>query len=144
MTWWGWMVLGTVILGAELFVIDAEFYLVFLGASAIVVGLTSMLGVVMPEWLEWLAFATLSLISMFTFRKSLYRKIHGDLPDVRESVTGELVTIANDLAPGADARTTLRGTEWTIRNVGTEMIPSGARVTVMKIEGLILHVSRDD
>ena len=143
MTWWGWMVLGAVLLGAELFAIDAEFYLVFLGASAIVVGISSMLGVVMPEWLEWIVFAALSLISMFTFRKSIYNKVHGDLPDVRESVAGELITIDDDLAPGTDARARLRGTEWTIRNVGTQTIPGGSRATVIKTDGLVLHVSTD-
>ena len=34
MTWWAWMILGAVLLGAELFAVDAQFYLVFLGVSA--------------------------------------------------------------------------------------------------------------
>ena len=33
MTWWGWMILGAVLFGAELFAVDAQFYLVFLGLS---------------------------------------------------------------------------------------------------------------
>ena len=33
MTWWSWMVLGAVLLGVELFAIDAQFYLVFLGIA---------------------------------------------------------------------------------------------------------------
>ena len=45
MTWWSWMVLGALLLGAELFAIDAQFYLVFLGVSAILVGLASLLGI---------------------------------------------------------------------------------------------------
>jgi membrane protein implicated in regulation of membrane protease activity len=72
MTWWGWMILGAVLLGAELFAIDAQFYLVFLGISAALVGLAGMVGIAMPEWAQWTAFASLSLIAFFTFRKSLY------------------------------------------------------------------------
>ena len=34
MAWWSWMVLGAVLLAAELFAVDAQFYLVFLGVSA--------------------------------------------------------------------------------------------------------------
>ena len=60
MTWWSWMVLGALLLGAELFAIDAQFYLVFLGVSAVLVGLTSLFGIVMPEWAQWMAFAALS------------------------------------------------------------------------------------
>jgi membrane protein implicated in regulation of membrane protease activity len=37
MIWWQWIVLGTFVLASEMFV-DAEFYLVFLGISAVVVG----------------------------------------------------------------------------------------------------------
>ena len=35
MTWWGWMILGAVLFGAELFAVDAQFYVVFLGVSVI-------------------------------------------------------------------------------------------------------------
>ena len=75
MTWWAWMVLGLVLLGFELFAVDAQFYLVFLGVSAALVGLAGMLGISVPEWAQWLAFATLSLFFFFTFRRTLYRKI---------------------------------------------------------------------
>lgn len=37
MTWWSWMILGAVILGAELFAIDAQFYLVFPGISVAII-----------------------------------------------------------------------------------------------------------
>ena len=48
MTWWAWMILGAVLFGAELFAIDAQFYLVFLGLSAAIVGLMSLVGIAMP------------------------------------------------------------------------------------------------
>ncbi len=38
MAWWAWLVLGIGLLGVEMFVIDAQFYLVFIGLSAAVVG----------------------------------------------------------------------------------------------------------
>ena len=31
MAWWGWCVFGVALLGVELFAVDAQFYLVFLG-----------------------------------------------------------------------------------------------------------------
>ena len=42
MTWWMWMTLGAFLLGAELFAIDVQFYLVFLGVSAALVGLAGL------------------------------------------------------------------------------------------------------
>ena len=51
MPWWGWLVMAAALLAVELFVIDAQFYLVFLGVSAAVVGLMVTLGsTIVPAW----------------------------------------------------------------------------------------------
>jgi membrane protein implicated in regulation of membrane protease activity len=143
MTWWGWMVLGAVLLGAELVAIDLQFYLVFLGISAALVGLASMLGVVMPEWAQWSAFATLSLISFFTFRKSLYEKIRGGAVGFRENLSGDSINIEEDLAAGSESRVEFRGTKWTVRNIGNDTISAGTRARVVKAVGLTLHVEAE-
>lgn len=143
MTWWSWMVLGAVLLGAELFAIDAQFYLVFLGVSAALVGLASLFGIVMPEWMQWTVFALLSLISFFTFRKALYEKIRGGAVGFRETLSGNTVNIKVDLAVGAEARTEFRGTKWTVKNVGAATITAGSRARVVKSEGLTLHVEAE-
>jgi membrane protein implicated in regulation of membrane protease activity len=143
MTWWGWMILGAVILGAELFAIDAQFYLVFFGVSAALVGLAEMLGIGMPEWAQWTAFATLSLISFFTFRKSFYEKIRGGAKGFRATMSGDTVNIVEELAAGGEARTEYRGTDWTVRNTGAAVIAAGSRVKVVKVDGLTLHVESE-
>jgi len=143
MTWWGWMILGAILLGAELFAIDAQFYLVFLGVAAALVGAASLFGIVMPEWGQWLAFGLLSLIFMFTFRRSLYATIRGGAKGFRATISGDTVDIIEDLAPGAEARAEYRGTNWTIRNVGSEIIAGGTRAVVVKVDGLTLHVNAE-
>jgi membrane protein implicated in regulation of membrane protease activity len=137
------MIIGAVLLGAELFAVDAQFYLVFLGLSAAIVGLLSLFGVVMPDWVEWTIFAALSLISFFTFRKSLYEKIRGGAEGFRETLSGNTVNILDDLAPGSDARIDFRGTKWTAKNVGDHTIAGGSRARVVKAEGLTLHVEAE-
>ena len=143
MTWWGWMILGAVILGAELFAIDAQFFLVFLGVSAALVGLAEMLGIGMPEWAQWTAFATLSLLSFFTFRKSLYEKIRGGAKGFRPTISGNTVNIVEELAAGDEARAEYRGTNWTVRNTGAAAIVAGSRAKVVKVDGLTLHVEAE-
>ncbi|NJO13497.1 MAG: hypothetical protein HC872_08575, partial [Gammaproteobacteria bacterium] len=64
MPWWGWLVAGIGLLAVEMFGIDAQFYLVFLGVSAILVGVLGLSGLSMPEWGEWLTFAVLSIVTM--------------------------------------------------------------------------------
>ena len=143
MTWWTWMILGAVLLGAELFAVDAQFYLVFLRVSAALVGFAALFGVVMPEWGQWLAFALVSLFCFFTFRRTLYSKIRGGGEGYRASIAGESVHILEDLEPGADGRTEFRGSKWTVHNVGSTRISGGTRATVTAVDGLTLHVNGD-
>jgi membrane protein implicated in regulation of membrane protease activity len=144
MTWWAWLILGAVLFGAEMIAIDAQFFLVFLGLSAALVGLAGMLGLVMPEWAQWLVFAALSLVSMFTFRRSFYEKIRGDVAGFREGVAGESLIILQDLAPGSEARAGFRGADWTVVNAGSTNIPGGTRARILRSEGLTLYISADD
>ena len=90
MTWWAWMILGAVLLGAELFAVDAQFYLVFLGVSAAVVGLGVLFGITMPEWVQWLAFAVISVIFFVTFRKALYVKLRSGGQGYEQQVDARL------------------------------------------------------
>ena len=143
MTWWSWMVLGAVLLGAELFAIDAQFYLVFLGVSAALVGLAGLFGIAMPEWAQWVAFAILSLVFFFSFRKSLYEKIRGGAIGFRENLLGDMVRVETDLAAGAEARIEYRGTKWTAKNIGSDTIAGGSKARVVKADGLTLHVEAE-
>jgi membrane protein implicated in regulation of membrane protease activity len=144
MAWWSWMVLGAVLLALELFAGDAQFYLVFLGVSAALVGLASLFGIAIPEWGQWLAFASLSLVFFFTFRRTLYKKIRGGGEDYPEdTLTGESIDLTADLEPGKEVRTQYRGSNWTVRNVGDEVIAGGSRARIVKADGLTLHVNTE-
>lgn len=143
MTWWAWLILGAVLFGAELFAIDAQFYLVFLGLSAAVVGLLTLAGLDSPEWMEWLIFAAFALVSMFAFRRSLYEKMRGNAPGFPESLGGEYVTVPADLEAGAHGRASFRGSDWTVVNDGESRIPAGGRARILRNDGLTLYVSAD-
>ena len=143
MAWWSWIILGAILLGAEMAVIDAQFYLVFIGVSAGLVGLAGLLGIVMPEWVQWLAFASMALIFMFSFRRAMYEKIHGGVVGFDNPLTGRTLTITSNLSPGGTTRVKHRGSEWTVVNVGESDIAKGSTATVVEIDGLTLHISAD-
>jgi len=143
MTWWAWMILGTVLLGAELFAVDAQFYLVFLGVSAAIVGLATLFGVTMPEWGQWLAFAIVSVIFFVTFRKALYTKIRGGGEGFENKIAGESVKVSGDIAPGDRGRAEYRGSNWNIHNVGESPISAGSHAKVVEVDGLTLKVEAE-
>ena len=143
MTWWAWMILGAVLLGAELFAVDAQFYLVFLGVSAAVVGLATLFGITMPEWGQWLAFAIVSVIFFVTFRKTLYEKLRSGGQGYEQKYLGEIVTVGDEVAPGGRGRAQYRGSDWNIQNVGDSPITAGAHAKVVEVDGLTLKVEAE-
>lgn len=141
MQWWGWLVLGAVLLGAEMFVLDAQFYLVFLGISAGLVGLLGLIGIDLPEWAEWLAFAALSIVTMLAFRQRLYQLVRNRTGKVEERLNlGDRVTVPVRLEPGQTCRVDYRGSSWTARNADRHIIEAGREAIITQIEGLTLHV----
>jgi membrane protein implicated in regulation of membrane protease activity len=140
MAWWSWIIIGTLLLGAELFAIDAQFYLIFIGAGAIVVGLVGMLGIDLPVWLQWLSFAALSIAAMLTIRRQLYLRLRKRPLGKVDGDADQLVRIPDELAPGKSMRIEYRGSGWTALNVGERLIPAGEEVRIESVEGLTLRV----
>lgn len=143
MTWWAWMILGAVILGAELFAVDAQFYLVFLGVSAALVGLATLFGLQLPEWGQWMAFAVVSLFFFLTFRKALYDKIRGGGEGYQQRYVGEIVEVSEEIASGARGRAQYRGSDWNILNIGESPISAGSHAKVVEVDGLTLKVEAE-
>ena len=140
MSWWSWMVIGTLLLGAELFAIDAQFYLIFIGAGAIAVGLTLFLGLDLPVWAQWLAFAVLSLGFMVTIRGKLYTTLRGTKTPLGSGAVGKTIVIPEELPPGRSCRAEFRGSTWQALNIGEEVIPADGPAIIDLVDGLTLHV----
>ena len=140
MTWWAWLIFGLALMGVEMFAIDAAFYLIFIGLAAVCMGLVGLVGITLPMWGQWLAFAVLALVLMVLLRQKLYIKLRGGLPGFDATSVGKLVTIPEDLPAGGETRVRLRGTEWTALNVGDDVIEKGSSVPVISTDGLTLKV----
>ena len=139
---WGWLVVGIGLLGVEMFVIDAEFYLVFIGASAVLVGLLGLAGVSLPDWLQWLTFAALAIVTMVAFRRRLYERLRRQQAPVQERITtGDLVLVSTRLEPGQSCRVDYRGSSWTARNTGGNAIEAGTEARISNVDGLTLHLT---
>ncbi|SRR5258707_8891353 len=143
MHWWAWIAVGAILLGSELAFIDAQFYLVFVGAGAFVVGMLQLAGLGMPVWLQWLIFAVLAATSMLTFRRRIYESMRRRLPAVKGGPAGELVTLPTALPPGETCRLEYRGSSWSAVNAGLGVIAAGSRARIERVDGLTLVVRGD-
>jgi membrane protein implicated in regulation of membrane protease activity len=144
MAWWAWLVLGIGLLGVEMLVIDAQFYLVFIGLSAALVGLLGLFGAELAGWMQWIVFSALSITAMVTFRRRIYEFVRGRGGQVEERLTlGDRVLITARLEPGQSGRVEYRGSSWSARNAGDRPIEAGHEAIIDRVDGLTLHVKAE-
>jgi membrane protein implicated in regulation of membrane protease activity len=139
-TWWSWIIAGAILLGAELALVDAQFYLVLVGTSAIAVGLLALAFPVLGGAGQWAVFGALSIVLMVGFRARIYGYLRGHPPEVATGPAGGKLVLPAALAPGDTCQVEYRGSFWTVCNDGDTAIPAGAHARVTRVHGLTLSV----
>ena len=140
MPWWGWMIVGALLLGSELLIVDAGFYLVFIGIAAALTGLVELAGLGLEPWVQWILFSAIALVLMVFFRKKIYAKLRGSGIGYETGPTGEIVTVEQPLQPGETGRLAYRGTEWTVVNTSDQAFEQGQHVQISSVDGLTLKL----
>ena len=143
MQWWAWITVGALLLGSELTFVNAQFYFVFIGSAALVVGFLDLAGAIPADWLQWSLFALIAIVSLVAFRRRFYERMRRTLPVMNTSPKGEVVILPADLPPGEICRLEFRGSSWNVVNGGSTLIGAGARVRVARVDGLTLVVHGD-
>jgi len=143
MQWWAWIAGGAILLGAELVFVDAQFYLVFVGAAALVVGFSTLSGLTAAVWLQWLIFMTLAAVTMVFFRRRIYDRLRRNLPVMKSGPAGGTVIVTEALEPGATCRLEYHGSSWSAVNAGRRVIEAGSRARIERVDGLTLMVHGD-
>jgi len=140
MPWWGWMIIGALLFGSELLIVDAGFYLVFIGIAAALTGLVGMMDFVLEPWVQWVLFSAIALTAMVLFRKKLYTRLRGSAVGYAVGPAGEIVTVEQTLQPGEKGRLAYRGTEWTVVNTSDQVFEQGQHVQISGVTGLTLNL----
>ena len=138
--WWYWLILGLLLVIAEL-TVAGGFYLVFFGVAAVVVGVLSAFHLAGPMVGQLVLFSTLSVGSLLVFRARLLRWFQFDpqRPSV-DAIVGAVATVVDELSPGGVGRVELRGASWSARNATSMALLRGTRCRVVRVDGLMLHV----
>ena len=136
-----WMIVGLVLLGAEV-AIPGSIVMLFFGIAALIVGAVVAPGTNLPLWAQLALFSVLSVVSLLTLRGPLLRRMQlsGDDLDDIDSLIGATVVVDRDLAPGKSGKAAHRGTSWSVTNAGSEPLRAGQDCRVERVDGLTLYV----
>ncbi len=141
MTWWYWLSMGLVLMALEM-VAPSGFYLMFFGLSALAVGALTGVADVEPEWLQWVLFSGLAVVSLLLFRGPLLARLKTTERKGApvDTMVGEIAMPLDDLLPGGTGKAEVRGSAWTVRNAGQVGILKGQRSRVVRVDGLTLWI----
>ncbi len=137
---WDWLILGTLLLGAELLAPGG--FMLWLGLAAILVGLISFA----IEWAwQWqlVAFAVLAVISLLAWlRIGRRRRPAGKhaLNRRAQTLSGRTFTLDGPIVDGAGT-VHVDDTVWRVRGPDC---PAGSKVRVVGADGALLIVDRVD
>jgi membrane protein implicated in regulation of membrane protease activity len=140
MQWWAWIAVGAVLLGSELAFIDAQFYLVFVGGSALIVGFLAAFGLIPADWMQWALFALLAAFSVIVFRRRIYDRLRRNLPVMRHGPVGDTLVLPAPLQPGESCRLEYCGSSWSATNGGASLIVAGQKARIDRVNGLTLVI----
>jgi membrane protein implicated in regulation of membrane protease activity len=142
MTWWYWLFLGLILAGAEM-AAPGGFYLLFFGIAALVVGALAGFELVVTDWVQWLLFSVLAVVSLLLFRGPLLRMSQQHKTHPVDTMIGETAVLLDHVAPGQTGKAELRGTTWSARNGGASPLAKGQHAAVTKVDGLTLWLKSE-
>ena len=143
MSWWIWILIGLLLVFAEV-VTPGGFYLLFFGIGGLIVGLLALADVAGPAWLQVLLFSVISVCALWLFREKLMQTFQGKAQVPVDSFIGETAHVVDEIAVNGVGKVELRGTSWTARNVGATALSTGGRCLVERVEGLTLFVRAEN
>ena len=91
MDWWMWFVLGFALLMLEM-ATPGGFYFIFFGASAFLVAVLDLTGIIESAWMEWMLFSIFAAGATTLFRQRVLNRFGPRMPE------GEVDTLIGEVA----------------------------------------------
>jgi membrane protein implicated in regulation of membrane protease activity len=139
MDWWIWLLVGLLLLLAEL-VTPGGFYIIFFGVGALVVGILAGFQAAGPPWFQYILFSVVSVVALWLFREKLLQLTRSRSSDGVDNLVGETAVLLEDISANGIGKAEMRGTSWSTRNVGDKPLARGQRCRVERVEGLTIFV----
>ena len=138
--WWIWMALAAVFVVGEMF--TAGFFLLWFGIGAAAAGLMALLGLSFPWQLG--AFVLVSGVLLAASRRFADRFSKKQPPGIgADRFIGLKGLVLEEIDNSANTgQVRLQKEEWRADSDGDEVIPVGARVEVVRLDGTHLVVKR--
>ena len=132
-----WTVLGLLLLIAE--VATLSFILCFIGLGALIVALTTWIGITPSFSSQLIVFSGSSLLLMLLLRKTA-KKLFAGHADAPPDYAGQKVEVVKAIPNGGEGTIRYRGSDWIAFSDTPQTISEGTVVQIETIEGIRVKV----
>lgn len=132
-----WAVVGLLLLIAELATVS--FILCFIGLGALIVALTTWIGLTPTFSTQLIVFTVSSLSLLFLLRKTA-KKLFAGHADVPPDYAGQKVQVIKPIPPGGEGAIRYRGSDWIAFSDAAQTIPGETVVQIEAIHGIRVKV----
>jgi membrane protein implicated in regulation of membrane protease activity len=111
------------------------FVFAFFGVGALIVSLTTWVGITPGLNSQLAVFAVSSLLMTFVFRKTAKKRFFGS-HDIPPDYKGEKVKVVKAIPVGREGAISYRGSEWIAFSDSAETIAEGSMVEIVSLDGI--------
>jgi len=135
-----WGAAGLLLILAD--VAFGTFFVVFLGAGALLTAAMLWMGVPMNTTTQWLTFTVVSAMGVLLLRKKMIHWFGPSDEERFEEHKGQTVVVVEDVAPGKTGKIKYRGTEWQGATNGDDAIQAGENALITHLDGIVVYIRK--
>ena len=133
-----WAIVGIVLIIIEL--MSLTFVFAFFGVGALIVSLTTWVGITPGLDGQLVVFSVSSLLMTFVLRK-MAKKLFFGSHDIPPDYKGEKVKVVKVIPVGGEGAVSYRGSEWIAFSDSAETIREGSTVEIVSLDGIRAKVN---
>jgi membrane protein implicated in regulation of membrane protease activity len=138
MSWWLWAILGFALMAAE--TLHMGLFLVFFGMAAAIVSALTRFALAGPDWMQWLLFSVISIVSVALFRKPLLKYLRINVRKDVDTMIGDTAKTMEAIEINGHGKAELRGSPWNAVNVGDKPLDKNELCRVERVDGITIKV----
>lgn len=135
-----WGAIGLLLIIAD--VVFGTFFVMFLGAGALITATILWMGIPMNTASQWLTFSGLSTMGVVLLRKKLMQWFGPSKEERFEEHKGQTVLVTESITPAKPGKVKYRGAEWQAATNNDDSFDKGENAVITHLDGIVVYIRK--
>jgi len=135
-----WGAAGLLLIIAD--VVFGTFFVMFLGAGALITGGLLWMGISMNSTAQWLTFSAISALGVLLLRQKLLHWFGPSREERFEEHKGQTVVVVEEVSQGKTGKVKYRGAEWQSATTEADTLSVGENAIITHLDGIVVYIRK--